>query len=247
MKLKELLLLIDNISKKSKLSTPYVCGGVARDFYMKRLKKISDIDITTGDKTIFKLVNDFYKEIAPKYKVSIKQSSDKHSTIDFTNISIDFSSNFIYEDINSLIKTKTDLEKETYSRDFTCNSLLANMAMTDIIDVTNRGIKDINNKIVSTILDPEITLTRHKNRVVRSIYIACNLGFELDPKIIKFVKENPSSFNLSTKNVVKEKLILSFEKDPTKASRLLEDMGLWDIIPISDEIKPFYVKYKGLK
>jgi tRNA nucleotidyltransferase/poly(A) polymerase len=248
MKLKELFSIVEDVAKEKNLSTPYICGGVARDFYMRRLKKISDIDITTGDKTVFKLAVHFYDKIRKKYKVDVKQSTDGHITIFFPNMKIDFSSNFIINDFDfsKYKKNPTELDKEVYSRDFTCNSLLLDMQMKNIIDITNRGIKDIDNKIVSTILEPEITLMSNKNRVVRSIYVACNLGFDVDEKIINYVKNNPISFNKSTKNVVLEKLHESFKKDERKAYDLITKMNLWNIIPIDEELKKYYIKHQGL-
>jgi len=39
--------------------------------------------------------------------------------------------------------------------------------------------------------------------------------------------------------------LIAFDKDPDKASFLIKEMGLWDYIPITKEIYPFYIKQKG--
>ena len=46
MKLKELLLLMQNAAKEANSSKPLLCGGIARDRYMGRLENISDLDVT---------------------------------------------------------------------------------------------------------------------------------------------------------------------------------------------------------
>ena len=97
------------------------------------------------------------------------------------------SSNFNTPNITELlvkqgIKEPTDLQREMYSRDFTCNALLLDLDLKTVIDPTKQGVKDIHAKVIRTCLAPEITLTANKNRVVRAIYLAAKLDFDLDPK-----------------------------------------------------------------
>jgi tRNA nucleotidyltransferase/poly(A) polymerase len=236
---------MEEVSIKEKISTPYVCGGVARDFYMKKLKQIKDIDITTGDLNVHKLADKTYEELIKTIHVQLKQSNDLHRTIFFKNISLDFSSNFVIPNIDYVLKNYgvkdiTPMKKELYSRDFTCNSLLLTMDMKNIVDLTNRGVKDINEKMVRTILDPEITLTNSKNRVIRSIYSAVKLGFEIDPKIVEYVKAHPETINISAQKTVIEKLVYCFEHDPEKTKKYLTLMNLWDYLPMSKETEHYY-------
>ena len=229
-----------NISVKENLSTPYICGGVARDFVMGNLKKINDIDITTGDLSVKELSKKLYEYFSSKFKVEYKLSTDGHQSIFFNNMKIDFSSHFVLHDIDVILKkmgvtTINSMMEEIYSRDFTCNSLLLGTDMKEVRDLTHRGSSDIKEKVIRTILDPSITLTQNKNRVVRAIYGAIHLGFTIDPKIVQFVQSNPASFTISTSNQVKEKLSYCFKKDPEKTSRYISDMGLWELIPLTPE------------
>ena len=250
MKLRELLNIMQQTAIKIGTTTPMICGGTPRDKYMKRLENISDIDITTGDKTIDYLSQEIELELRKQYNVTRKSMSDGHSTIFIGNIKIDFSSNYNVPNIESFlleknIKNPTSMQKEMYSRDFTCNTLLMSSDLKNILDPIKSGFDDINNKIIKTCLDPNITLTSNRNRVVRAIYLACKLDFDLDEKIIEFVSKYPETIKVSTEKSLAEKLNEAFDKDADKASYLLTKMNLWKFIPVSKKIYPYYIKNNG--
>lgn len=250
MKLKELLKILDETRKTINVETPFIVGGAVRDKYTNKLSNISDIDITNGSSTINLLSNAFYKKLQEDYNITKKVMSDGHSSIFIGSLKIDFSSNFIVNNIEALlkdlnIKSPTKLQKEIYSRDFTCNTLLMTTDLKYIADPTKKGFEDINKKNIMTCLSPNITLTSSRNRVVRSIYLACKLDFNVDKRIIDFVKKYPNSVKVASQKTLEEKLNFAFDKDPDKASFLIKEMGLWDYIPITKEIYPFYIKQKG--
>lgn len=142
------------------------------------------------------------------------------------------------------IKNPTNLQKEIYSRDFTCNTLLMTMDLKNIVDPTKQGFNDINKKIIKTCLEPNVTLTSNRNRVIRAIYLACKLDFDIDKSIIEYVKKYPNTVKVASQSTLEEKLNTSFEKDSDKASFFINQMNLWDYIPITKEIYPFYLKRK---
>lgn len=247
MKLQEVFSSLKEVQEKIGSSPPLICGGVARDKFMNRLENVSDVDITTGDKTVSYLAQEFAISLNKKYNISKREMPDGHITIFLGNLKLDFSSNFRVPNIEIILKDlkvpSTDLNQEMFSRDFTCNSLLLSLDLRKIMDPTHRGFEDIKNKIIKTCLSPEITLTSNKNRVIRSIYLATKLNFDIDPKIIEFVKKHPESAKIATERVSIEKLNQAFEKDPDKASYFLTQMNLWDQIPIPKAVYPYYMKH----
>lgn len=248
MKLLELLKELQDISVKIQVATPYLCGGVPRDKYMKRLDNIEDIDITNGSKEINYLSQELASKLKQKYNVNFKQMPDGHSTLFIGNLKMDFSSNFIVPNIDYIlqqmkINNSSSLFKEVISRDFTCNSLLMTTDLTKILDPLKMGFKDINDRKIRTCLAPEITLTSNRNRVVRAIYLACKLGFDIDDSIINYVNKNPQSVKISTEKVTKDKLTDAFKRDPDKASFLITKMNLWNHIPIINTAYPYYRKF----
>lgn len=248
MKLKELLTQLKDVQEKSGTSPCYICGGTPRDRYLKHLENISDIDLTTGDKTVEFLSQEFDTVLKKNYNVKREVMSDGHSTIFIGNLKIDFSSNYNVPNIDSYlaklgIAKPTEMQKEMFSRDFTCNSLLLSLDLKNVIDPTHRGFKDIDDRVIKTCLDPSITLTTNRNRVIRAIYLACKLDFTIDDSIVNYVKEHPDSVKISTNKVMSEKLNESFAKDADKAIFYLTKMNLWEFIPITTNVYPYYMKY----
>lgn len=246
MQLRELLQELKKVQVQIGASQPYICGGTPRDKHMGKLENISDLDICTGDKTVDYLSQEFAIDLRKKYNVTRKTMDDGHSTIFIGSLKMDFSSNFMVHNIDHILQemgiTPTNMLREMYSRDFTCNSLLMTLDLKHIIDPTRKGFQDIADKKIRTCLAPEITLTSNRNRVIRAIYLACKLGFEIDDSIVAYVRKNPETVKISTEKVTIEKLNDAFKKNPEKAVKYINAMHLWDHIPITEPMRPFYEK-----
>lgn len=65
-------------------------------------------------------------------------------------------------------------------RDLTINSLYYNVTSKEIIDITKRGIDDINNHLITTPCDPDITYTDDALRILRCIRFASRYKWEID-------------------------------------------------------------------
>lgn len=252
MKLKDLLSEIKEVQTKIGASEPYICGGMPRDKYMNNLENVSDLDITTGDKTVDYLSLELYKKLSTKYNIIRKVMSDGHSAIHMGKFKVDFSSNFNAPNIEQILQQKgiskpTSMQKELFSRDFTCNSLLMPLDLSKILDLTQQGLIDIQNKKIKTCLLPEQTLLAAKDRsfirIIRSIYLACKLDFEIDEEIIKFVQTNIANITTLVTPNISKKINDAFTKNPEKASLYLTKMGLWNYIPITEIIYPYYIKH----
>lgn len=238
---------METVAKKIEASPLYICGGTPRDKYLGHLENISDLDITTGDKTVDYLSQEFAIFLNKNYNVTRKTMDDGHSSIFIGNLKIDFSSNFNVPSIDTILKNMdisnpTSMQKEMYSRDFTCNALLLSFNLKELTDPTNNGIKDIKDKMIRTCLAPEITLKSNRNRVVRAIYLAVKLDFDIDKSVIDYVSKYPEIVKISTTKSLNEKLNYSFTKDPDKTSYFITKMNLWQHIPISQIMQPYYMK-----
>ena len=162
MKLTELLKEIELLAQKKGFSTPYIVGGLPRDKVLNRANSFGDIDITTGDDGVKHLA----KEVAinfHKYVTNYMVMSDGHAQVSFGDLKMDFSSNFIMPGVAYLLRKSgvsnvTEMQKEIYSRDFTCNTLLMDFALKEVKDPTGKGVKDINDKIIRTCLSPALSL-----------------------------------------------------------------------------------------
>ena len=194
MKLRELLSEMKRVQTVIGSSVPYICGGTPRDKYMGRLDNLVDLDITTGDKTVDYLSQEFYLQLRKKYNVTRKTMEDGHSSIFVGSLKVDFSSNFVVHNIDHILaqagmNKPSNMQKEMFSRDFTCNALLLTVDLKNILDPTRHGFQDIKDRKIRTCLSPDITLTSNRNRVVRAIYLASKLDFDVDNAIIEYVSK----------------------------------------------------------
>ena len=192
MNLKALLNIIKNVAKENNISTPYIVGGLARDIFLHKLKEIKDVDLTCGNKDSVKLGQLVVKQL-PKSSLTI--FNDGHAKMDFDNFAIDFSNNFNIPNIEALLKmidinNPTDMQKELYSRDFNVNTLLMPLDMSTILDITGKGINEINAKVIDTCLPPKITLGYDPKRIIRVVYLCCKLSFKPSSRVADWIKNN---------------------------------------------------------
>jgi len=243
MKLRDLLQLIDKVHTKYNTSIPYICGGLPRDKYLNRLLSVADVDFTTGDETINTLSLGTYRVLKRKFNIKREKKQDGHSSIYFNNMKIDFSSNYTAPNIDIHLKkigisNATSLQKEAYSRDFGCNSLLLSMDFKQLLDPTNQGFKDCDNKIIKPLISPEVTFavnpeTGMNNRAIRAIYLACKLDFTIDPTTVNYIKNNPYLIEQSEPKTLAKKINKAYQLNPEKAKYYLDKMNLYNYIPIN--------------
>lgn len=241
MNIKEILSIIPEVAKKNGISTPFICGGTPRDKVLNRLDQMVDLDITTGDASIFKLGQALQYALPNAH---YKTMQDNHSQLTLGKFKIDLSSNFKVPGIKMMlykagIEKPTDMQCEIYSRDFTCNALLLSMDLKNILDPTGLGIKDIEKKLIRTCLPAQLTLGAQHKRIVRVIYLAAKLDFEVDAEIIDWVRKNPHFFADAKPKHLAEKLQKAIDFDKDKTVRLISDMGIWKYVPPLQDLLPY--------
>jgi hypothetical protein len=249
MKLKEILNTLYTISKADpSISMAKICGGIPRDKIIGDLEsKFEDLDITNGDASIRVLADEFSRLMGSDFLITKKVATDGHVSVYLKNLKIDFSSNFNTPNIEALllkrgIQNPTALQKEMYSRDFTCNALLLSLDLKNIEDPIGVGVKDTQDKILRTCLDPDNTFRYNTNRIPRVFYLATKLGFQVDPAIIEWIKNNPDVIRETKASYTTERLEKAMKSDPEKTVRLLNETNLWNHIPISESLMPYYQK-----
>lgn len=249
MKFKDILELLTNIHKSnSSISQPFLCGGIPRSKYMGDLKEINDIDITTGDNTVQYLAQEFIENLSKNNNITSKKANDGHVSVYTGNIKIDFSSNFNVPDIENILKNKdikniTSMDKEIFSRDFTCNSLLMPLDLESIIDRTHQGISDIDKKVLNTCLDVETTLKYNINRIIRAIYLSSKLGFSVNEEIIGWINKNKELVAKIDPPYIQKNIEKAISYNKENTIDLLNKTDLWNLLPMTEIIYPLYSQY----
>jgi len=238
MRLPELLQILYSIHKNQpNIGVPYICGGIPRDKLIGNAKsKYNDLDITTGNASVRFLAEEFSNLMDKQFQIKKKVAQDGHVSVELANLKVDFSSNFIVPGIDDLLKARglenvTDLQREMFSRDFTCNSLLLNLNLKDIFDPTHLGVEDIGKKIVKTCLDPQSTFAHNVQRIPRVYYISAKLGFEVDAEIIDWIKKNGAVFRTVKPEYSLEKISKAMEYDQARTIALLDATNGWEFVP----------------
>lgn len=237
MAIRDVLIELKKLSKDNGLSEPFLVGGLPRDKLLGRSRKVADVDITTGDESIFELA----KLAANSLKVVPMKLPDGHFQIYVNKVKFDFSSNFHSPDamffLNKAgVSNPTKMQLELFSRDFTCNTLIAPMSLVKISDPTGLGVNDIKNKILKTPLPPRITLRDDPKRVIRAIYLAAKLGFSIEDEVVKWSREHSDNIALVSSGFSRQKLASAARFDIDKTIFYLKEMKLLNVISIPQVI-----------
>jgi poly(A) polymerase len=232
--IKDILLDIKRLAKENGLSEPYIVGGMPRDKVLNRMHKIEDIDLTSGDESIFQLA----EVTANHFQVNPMRFPDGHYQIWLGPVKLDFSSNYNSPDAGYFlnkagVENPSEMKLELFSRDFTCNTLIAPLTLRKIIDPTGMALEDIKRKVIRTPLPPRITLRDDTKRVVRAIYLAAKLGFQVERDIVIWARKHPDKIREEvSQGFAKRKLAAATRANPEATVKLLTAMDLWSVVGI---------------
>ncbi len=220
-------------SVSHRLNIPaYIVGGAVRDYYLKR--PVKDIDIlVVGDGV------DFAKEVARELRAESRLSVFK--TFGTAQLSLhDLDVEFVGARKESYTETsrKPDvvagtLEDDLARRDFTINTLAVSLNTEDkgaIIDLFH-GMDDLNDKVLRTPLNPDITFSDDPLRMMRGIRFASQLNYRLAYDTYEAIKHNCDRLSIVSQERITDelnKIILS--PVPSIGFILLEECGLLDLI-----------------
>ncbi|KAM4064985.1 poly A polymerase head domain-containing protein [Hirsutella rhossiliensis] len=89
-------------------------------------------------------------------------------------------------------------EEDAFRRDATINSLFFHLGKQEVVDLTGRGLEDLDAKIMRTPLDPRQTFMDDPLRVLRLIRVGSKLGFAIDPQAMRFMRDKDVQQALDT-------------------------------------------------
>ncbi len=211
----------------------YVIGGFVRDLILKRDFK-KDIDIVavgSGIELALKV-----SELLPKKpKVQVFKNYGT-AMLRFEDTEIEFvgarKESYTRDSRNPIVENGT-LEDDQNRRDFTINALALSLNKADFGELLDPfgGLDDIENKILKTPLDPDITYSDDPLRMLRAIRFATQLNFEIEENSFQSIIKNAERIKIISGERIVDELnkILSTEK-PSIGFLLLFKTGLLDII-----------------
>ncbi len=120
-----------------------------------------------------------------------------------------------------------DLKDDAFRRDLIVNSLFKDLSTGEIKDFTGMGLKDIEDGIVRTPLDPDQTFKDDPLRMLRAIRFAVKYNWKMPMSMVKALKKNHDMLKIISKERIRDefdKMMVS--PAPDKAIKLLTFTGL---------------------
>lgn len=211
----------------------YVIGGFVRDYILNRgIHK--DIDIVAIGSGI-KLAQQVSKNLPNEPKVQIFKTYGT-AMLRFEDLEIEFvgarKESYSENSRNPVVENGT-LKDDQNRRDFTINALAFSLNIAtygELLDPFN-GVSDLNNKIIRTPLNPDITYSDDPLRMLRAIRFATQLGFKIEETSLNAIKKNNERIAI----ISKERIVTEFHKilesnEPSSGFILLDKTGLLELI-----------------
>ncbi len=222
----------------------YVVGGFVRDFLLKRDSK-KDIDFVTVGSGIELAQNVHSKLNNPSKLTVFKRFGTAH--FKWNGIDLEFvgaRKESYSEDSRKPFVEEGTLRDDQKRRDFTINALAVSLNANNYGELMDpfEGVRDLENKIIRTPLEPDVTYSDDPLRMMRAIRFAAQLNFEIEEKSFESIERNAERIEI----VSKERVMDEFQKimmtpKPSVGLKLLDNVGLMKFI------LPELVALKGIE
>lgn len=121
------------------------------------------------------------------------------------------------------------LKEDALRRDFTVNTLLRNIHTGEMLDPTGCGLKDLNEGILRTPLEPKRTFYDDPLRMLRAVRFRWKLGFTPAPGLYESVRQEAHRLDIISAERIRDEWVKMLSAPTaTAAMRDLMDLGLLD-------------------
>lgn len=224
----------------------YTVGGVVRDYFLQR--PCSDIDVVcVGSgialaEEVAKKIGDIY-EFVPEVHIYrnfgtaqihiygrhfVPPTDDEELELEFVGARRE---SYQRNSRKPIVEDGT-LEDDQNRRDFTVNALavcLNSSRFGELVDPFG-GIKDLNNGILRTPLDPDITFSDDPLRMMRAVRFASQLGFIIEEKCFQAICDNAYRLKIiSQERITAELNKILLSPRPSIGIKLLQKSGMLQI------------------
>lgn len=208
----------------------FVIGGYVRDLLLKRPSK--DVDFMVVGNGI-----EFAENVGKKLKAKVSvYKSFGTASLRYDGLEIEFvgarKESYRSESRKPIVENGT-LEDDQKRRDFTINALAVRLNKENFGELVDPfgGVTDLEQKLIRTPLDPDITFSDDPLRMLRACRFASQLNFTLVPETFEAIKHNAKRIDIISKERIADelnKIILS--EIPSIGFKLLFDTGLLHLI-----------------
>lgn len=222
----------------------YLVGGFVRDHLLGR-GKAKDIDIVAVGSGI-DLAKVVQQELPGANAIQIFKNYGT-AMVQWRDITLEFvgarKESYSEESRNPIVKKGT-LKDDQHRRDFTINALAVSLNPGEVGKLVDpfQGLNDLQEGVIKTPLDPDVTYSDDPLRMLRAIRFAAQLNFKIEDGSLRSISKNRQRIDIISKERVVEELhkIMMCSK-PSLGFLLLEQNGLLECII------PELIKLKGIE
>ena len=203
----------------------YLVGGCVRDLFLNRTPK--DWDITTNAKPedIQRIFPDsFYENDFGTVGVKTGSQAKQLAIVEVTPYRTE--SGYSDKRRPDAVSFGQSLEEDLARRDFTINAIALDESKGQIID-PYEGIKDIKDKVLRTVRDPEERFEEDALRLMRAVRLVAELGFALDSDTAAGIASKSANLEHVSRERIRDEFVRILLSDqPMMALVLAHQLGL---------------------
>ena len=210
----------------------YVVGGYVRDLFLERPS--SDIDVVVVGSGI-QVADALKKQLGKKAKISVFRNFGT-AQVKYGDMEVEFvgarRESYQRNSRKPIVEDGT-LEEDQNRRDFTINALAVCLNANrfgELVDPFD-GVLDMQDGIIRTPLDPDITFSDDPLRMLRCIRFATQLNFFIDDETFEALERNASRIKIiSGERIQTELNKIMMTRTPSKGLVDLHRCGLLQLI-----------------
>lgn len=224
-----------------------VVGGYVRDRLLggERANHLREVDVLVEGQGAIRLASAVGKALTLHPPVIFERFGTAHLDID-SGHALEFVSSRVERYDRTSRKPEVSpgtLKDDVVRRDFTINTLLMEWDGT-VLDLTGRGLDDLNARRIVTPLEPQTTFDEDPLRMLRAVRFATTLQFNLDPSVEAAIRDQ--SGRLQPPTVSMERIRDEFSK-LLLAERVQAGLELLDATRLLPRILPQLEAGKGMQ
>ncbi len=210
----------------------YVVGGYVRDLFLERPS--NDIDVVVVGSGI-QVASELKKRLGKRAHLSVFRNFGT-AQVKYKDTEVEFvgaRKESYHRDSRKPIVEDGTLEDDQNRRDFTINAMavcLNKERFGELVDPFD-GVYDLEDGIIATPLDPDVTFSDDPLRMMRCVRFATQLNFQIEPETYEALSRNADRLKIiSGERIADELNKIMLSKHPSSGFYYLKDTGLLDLI-----------------